>query len=248
MLPKFGQSVLRVLLLLAIGTLRTAGATHSGPKAPPRGSSSEYPCPEAAAIAPCVCGVEEDGGVSLDCSDVTSNQQLVSVFEEDIPVKGMASFTIRSNEHVTQLGDTFNGVTFRSITLDGLPNLRFVSQYFLHGCEDTLEELTLYYVPLMGTASFPFLTLDHYSRLTEIHMTHANLTQVPEITSASLEYLSIHDNPIRSVPAGELVTIVYLTRWQRSLLNSSFADVTSFLILFQCYFSCKILVLTCVLT
>ena len=52
----------------------------------------EFPCPDAAEIAPCICWTGEQSRLNLDSSNITSNEALNTVFLNPFPVKNFLGF------------------------------------------------------------------------------------------------------------------------------------------------------------
>ena len=85
-----------------------------------------YPCPGAADIAPCVCTVD-GSNLYMDCSAISSNEELNAVFLNDFPVPAFYEFRIDDNPFLTQLQFyCFGNVTFQRIILQ-YTNINYVS-------------------------------------------------------------------------------------------------------------------------
>ena len=164
--------------------------------------SRVFPCPEAADIAPCVCTVDVNSSLNMDCSAITSNEDLNTVFLSDFPVPTFKDFMIGNNTYFTELqSNCFGNVTFqRIIILD--TNINYVSPNALENSAGTLN-----YIYIRGgsltDSTFPFNSIFQYTNLDSLYInTQAQLNWVPAMTSNILTNLGLYYSPIDSFAPG----------------------------------------------
>ena len=161
-----------------------------------------FPCPDETDIAPCVCTFN-DTDLTMDCSAVESDEQLAAVFLKEIPVKEFYKFQIVNNDKIELLPDVFNGVSFRYIELYFVPNLAEITNFALADSRDTLENIYIFYSALTEV-SFPYSTLDQYTKLNYFYIYTSNINIIPLFRSSSLQTLSIAGGYISELPAGKI--------------------------------------------
>ena len=164
--------------------------------------AAQAPCPESADIAPCVCSIEADG-LQLDCSDIESDDDLARVFQQEFPMKEFWRFYILDNDNVEYLTDLLNGVTFRDITLNNVPNLTFVSDYALAENQFVLEKIQILNSKLNEkTFSIPLLGI--LEKLRYFYMGDSAFTNFPKmLVSESLDSIGFELGSLSSLSAGE---------------------------------------------
>lgn len=148
-------------------------------------NNKQFPCPEYSAITPCECSYDESDNLYMNCTDVESEEQLVSVFQAEFPFKTFKSFYMGPNAGIKFFGDIFNDVTFEEVEVVRATNLELVSQYWLYGSRDTLRYLAITHSKL-HSETFPFISMDAYTKLETLYITYANLTMVPPLHSETL--------------------------------------------------------------
>ena len=165
-------------------------------------SKSSFPCPEPTDIEPCTCFITAANELTLDCSAVESLEQLGDVFRKDFPVIQFDEFRINNNNNIKYLADIFNGVSFRSISLNDVFNLTEITTYALSDSKDSLENVYVHGSAL-DENTFPFSTLDQFPKLISLTISASNLAIWPAFLSSSIEYISFYDNHVTSLPAGK---------------------------------------------
>ena len=167
------------------------------------GHDKAFPCPNASAIAPCVCSTDLEGRLYLDCSRITSNQELEGVFLNFFPVKEFHEFKIVSNDFITELGDdVFQDVSFEHIYIQ-YTNINSVSQSALTSSETRLDWVLISYGNLTQD-TFPLDSLWKYTNMTTLFLEHqAGITSVPLMTSDTLPEISFYGCSISTITPGE---------------------------------------------
>lgn len=153
----------------------------------------DLPCPPANDIVPCVCTVLPDGEMEMDCSSVTSNSQLASIFSETVfSFKDFESFIMDSNYYLTSIkaGDLGVGITFKTIkiiygSLNTIENNAFMNSY------NTLTHLEIREANLF---SFPFNEIVRFTQLITLNLEGNQLFGFPVIGSTTLQYLYLEEN------------------------------------------------------
>lgn len=166
----------------------------------------ELPCPPAADIQPCVCTVLDSTTfeIEMDCSSVTSNEQLASIFSRDFPYDNFHYLVIENNNYLktVRAGDlgqkSFREITISYSSLESVEHNAFMASY------ETLEYLTIKYTNLR---SFPFDEIMGFTLLYTLHLDNNNLMGSPVISSSNLRYLYLNGNPISGV---RLISLPYL--------------------------------------
>ncbi|KAK3878698.1 hypothetical protein Pcinc_016682 [Petrolisthes cinctipes] len=162
------------------------------------------PCPNAADIAPCVCTVLPDNGMEMDCSSVTSSNELALVFSAEIPFLDFESLTIQNNDAITSLraGD-LGDATFRIITIMGGSLETVVMNAFMSSYH-TLTDLTI-----TGTKLnfFPFGEIESFTQLKYLNLENNDITGFPTLASATLRELLLGFNSIGEISLTSLTNL-----------------------------------------
>ena len=163
-----------------------------------------FPCPDATAIAPCVCTANEEGLLTLNCSGVESNAALNAVFLNEFPVKEFYKFYVEENENLTELGtDVFQDVTFEVIDVIKSDNINLVSVYALEASKDRLKTIRISNGKL-DENSFPLYNLQNYPVLDYLHLNYQReLTVLPPLISESMLDFSIYGASVSTLDPGE---------------------------------------------
>ena len=182
----------------------TKDLSYKSVKVPPSAEvlEKEYPCPEDADIAPCVCWVDSSSRLFLDCSNITSNEALNEVFLNPFPDTEFYEFLISSNNNFTQLqSNCFGNVSFeRIVILDTSINL--VSHFALTSSERRLSHVHIY-KGFLTESTFPFNHLSEYTSLRYLDIEAQNeLVWVPPLTSSTLDYLALYGCSVASISPG----------------------------------------------
>lgn len=165
----------------------------------------DYPCPEAADIVPCTCMVDVDRNLNMDCSAITSNEELNAVFLSDIPVPDFHEFKILDNDYFTQLQpNCFANVTFEKINIQHT-NIDFVSPAAL-----STSASKLWYIDidngLLTESTFPFESIHQYTNLEYLYVDHQwDMVTVPALASSTLALLRFDGCSLASLSPGNSV-------------------------------------------
>nr|ANG56300.1 leucine rich repeat only protein [Eriocheir sinensis] len=179
------------LLLLCTATLTQAAPNES--LAEPK---NDFPCPDVIAISPCVCtqvGLE----LNLDCSRVTSDNQLAGVFKADFPFNNFSMLTIVADSDAPRINivsldaDTFQDVSFVNIHITHT-NLQFIYPTALDKSAPRLETII---VTDSFLELFPFDLVDYAPLLTDLRVFRNNLIYMSEMSSDTLRHLDVAYNP-----------------------------------------------------
>ena len=166
-------------------------------------TSGAFSCPDETDIAPCVCTFTDTTDLTLDCSAVESDEQLAAIFTQNFPVREFYIFQMFTNDKIQLLSDVFNGVSFRYIHLYNVLNLTQITNNSLADSRDTLENIHIYGSALTED-TFPFSTLDQYTKLNHLYIEYCNINFLPAFNSSSLQTLIISGGHISVLPAGEI--------------------------------------------
>ena len=152
--------------------------------------AAAFPCPIPEDIHPCVCWTHITR-LNLDCTDVTSEQELANVFLQDFPEKEFYQFRINHTETVVYMNFNTNGVSFEKIYLSPGPvTIRGVSDYFLLNSHKTLTIFETENSQLTE-AGFPLDELNNFEILDRLIIYNSNVAQLPNLLSQNLSYLDI---------------------------------------------------------
>ena len=190
------------------GVAGTDQGSSSIPKNSAHVTSGVFPCPDETDITPCVCTFTDATDLTMDCSVVESDEQLAAIFTKNFPVKNFYMFLIYNNDKIQLLSDVFNGVSFRYLELFSVPNLAQITNGALADSRDTLENVEIYNSSLTED-TFPFSTLDQYTKLNYLKIYSSNMNFLPAFKSPSLQTLIIGDGHISELPAGKIYGLVF---------------------------------------
>ena len=191
---------------MAIGTLpgETAPVLELGKSksSDVEASPKNYPCPEATDIDPCICTVDTEGFLYMDCSSVLSNEELNNVFTNEFPVNKFEEFRLTNNDYFTQLQvNCFGNVTFSRIWISNT-NIDFVSSFALASSAERLNYIHIF-GGFLTDQQFPFIYLDTYTNLTHLEVSgQVNLTLIPLLTSNTLTDLEMEFCAIANISQG----------------------------------------------
>ncbi|KAK3867762.1 hypothetical protein Pcinc_026807 [Petrolisthes cinctipes] len=163
----------------------------------------DLPCPPAEDIQPCVCTVIDSStfDIEMDCSSVTTNDQLASIFSKDFPYNDFFSLVIENNNHLTtiRLGDlgqkTFQEIHISDGSLKTVEKNAFISSY---------GTLTYLYIVVTSLDYFPFHELSLFTQLEQLHLENNQLMGSPELSSSTLQLLRLYGNPIDGIELNAL--------------------------------------------
>ena len=161
----------------------------------------DYPCPAAAAIAPCTC-LWLLTELYLDCTSAVSNEEINQVFQQEFPVKAFYEFAITETSSIIDLDFSTNGVTFwRFNFISGPTTIETVSENVFLDSTDMVRVIMFENSQITETG-FPFDALSSYSNLDFLDFYGSQLSSVPPITSDTLTQLVVGNNLITEVSPG----------------------------------------------
>ncbi|KAK8732460.1 hypothetical protein OTU49_007110, partial [Cherax quadricarinatus] len=152
-----------------------------------------FPCPEDAAIAPCICSFSDN--FTLTCSDLDSKEQLAEIFKATFPINRFDYFVLE-NSNIGQLQKgVFGDIAFSAVMLDS-NNLTLIDEEVFATSYNFLKQLYIYEDNMGDELDFPIKDINQFTKLEEIdisgpYKTIISLT-LPELTSArlSLDFMS----------------------------------------------------------
>ncbi|XP_045102674.1 oplophorus-luciferin 2-monooxygenase non-catalytic subunit-like [Portunus trituberculatus] len=160
-------------------------------------AAATRPCPDANAIYPCTCTTEDIGTaihLNMDCSDVTSDSRLQSVFQASFPFSNFWSLTINpviSHPALTTLSPyVFGEVTFVHVLIDNT-YIHTVHEEAFSASHSTLTNLTLINSKIN---EFPFETMASFLHLRNLSLSNNRFPSLPNLESTSLEVLDLSHN------------------------------------------------------
>ncbi|CAL4172708.1 unnamed protein product [Meganyctiphanes norvegica] len=165
--------------------------------------SPKKTCPDKGDISPCLCLYDEkQDTLTMDCSAVTSEDELERVFTADFPSKHFEMFFMEMNNYVKVLrNNVFNQVTF-------------VKYWVYYGVLESIEDEALegndedYVTDLEfhdnNIQVFNFQSLDNFGSLRYIGFNHNSLTTWQPMESPDLKILELGFNPFGDLPANAL--------------------------------------------
>jgi hypothetical protein len=169
--------------------------------------AAAFPCPIPEDIHPCVCWTEEEG-IYLDCTDVTSEQQLENVFMQDFPVTEFYQFQINQTDILVDMNFTSNGVSFEKLLLyPGPLSIRSISNKFLMNSYTTLKTICIYNSQLTE-AGFPLDNLNIFEMLDFLSFDGSNVSHLPNLVSETLTGLRIIYSDIVNLYPGKIICVV----------------------------------------
>ena len=176
---------------------------RNSPTVPNSGQEKAFPCPEDPDISPCLCSVDEENHLYIDCSNVTSNEELRNVFTSHFPFTDFYQFSISDNTDVTALEHhVFGNVTFERIEIRGT-NISLVSEYALQSSQDKLNYIVINDGKLTPD-SFPFSSLDQYTQLDYLALNfQETMDWLPPLNSLNLTSFFCIGCSVTSLTSGE---------------------------------------------
>lgn len=183
----------KVLLLLLVSWCGAEGHAVNVTRKEPR----ELPCPESLDILPCVCTVNPDYSMDMDCSTVESEQQLSQIFNQHFDFVNFHMLTIEFNYNLNVLREGALGeCTFEEIEMH-YTSLATVESGALAKSFATARRLTFYSSYI---SYFPFEEIQSFEHLQQLDLSYNNIFGFPYVRSPTLEYLYLSGNPITDLP------------------------------------------------
>lgn len=158
--------------------------------------TSAQHCPFHMDIAPCLCTERGPSPeLDMDCSLVVDIDQLMRIFQADIPSTNFRRLTMTgTSDDPIQLGflpeGVFGSVTFQEIIIQHT-QIRRVDDYAFLGSNASLTVLTVSHSEL---TSFPTTILPLMPHLRQLDLSHNHLLFIPDLRSSSLRSLTLAHN------------------------------------------------------
>ncbi|KAK7067278.1 hypothetical protein SK128_002642 [Halocaridina rubra] len=160
-------------------------------------AQTEWPCPATDDIDPCICTFSDDTYLDLDCSNISNDTQLLTVFQAEFPFSKIRNFTI--------IGSASTPVNIKHFNADVFGNIYFENIYIQYTTLSTMDgdpfnrsQSTLQKVHITDNllTTYPFDTLQSYTLLTDLRLNDNNLTHMADIISPTLRHLDVSQNPV----------------------------------------------------
>ncbi|XP_071537757.1 oplophorus-luciferin 2-monooxygenase non-catalytic subunit-like [Panulirus ornatus] len=160
---------------------------------------TEWQCPSPEAIWPCRCSVDSRNNMDMDCSAVSSEEQLAAVFRTYFPNPNFRKFILYKNDRV------------KTLQAGALGNTTYQQIWITEGALETIEEgalfgsfHTAFYLVLNFNriSDFPFSDLPSFSGLVSLDLRHNHLVGFPKLASSTLQALYLSYNALECLPVG----------------------------------------------
>ncbi|XP_045616942.1 oplophorus-luciferin 2-monooxygenase non-catalytic subunit [Procambarus clarkii] len=155
-------------------------------------------CPNPDQIFPCTCSESTFPNLIMDCSDVTSEEELAAVFSANFPKLNFHEFIMRNNTHVRVLREgALGNTTYQEFSItNGV--LEEIEDHALSGSFSTAHKFDFSFNKI---STFPFQDLSQFPKLLQLYLNTNNLTEFPQMVSPSLQWLEMAENPLGYLPA-----------------------------------------------
>ncbi|XP_047485609.1 oplophorus-luciferin 2-monooxygenase non-catalytic subunit-like [Penaeus chinensis] len=184
---------LLAFLALALGSVAVSVAEDGAKDAELRSLS----CPDPQDISPCVCTVDLQHNMDIDCSQVESEDQLAQVFSSNIPFPTFQKLLIDRNKNLRVLRNGDLGpASFQIIEIvHGI--LEEVQDGALSHSYSTATRIDLQVNKL---TKFPFHEIPSFTSLSSLWLSLNSFSEFPSITSDSLTDIQLNTNFISEIP------------------------------------------------
>lgn len=178
-------------LLFALFALRSCeGAANSALRA--------LPCPDPEDIYPCVCTVDPEKHMTMDCSHVASEDELARVFSSNLPFTKFHLLMINGNQNLRVLREGDLGPASFEIIRIMFSVLEEVQDGALAGSYTTADAIVLIDNPL---SVWPFHELPLFTSLSLLELYGGALIAIPALRSGSLQKILLGYNQIDGIAA-----------------------------------------------
>ncbi|XP_068241563.1 oplophorus-luciferin 2-monooxygenase non-catalytic subunit-like [Palaemon carinicauda] len=151
----------------------------------------DIPCPYPGDIEPCICTVNDDYSMDMDCSKIRSEEDLQHAFSKKFPFYKFRKLIIENNDNFRVLGEgALGNASFEEININNCA-LNEIELHALHHSRGTLESLRLNDNKLW---SFPSFDLTQFPKLSYFSAQRNSFTVFPELVSYSLKTLFLDGN------------------------------------------------------
>ncbi len=153
-----------------------------------------FPCPDDNPILPCVCSDNPNQTLDMDCSEVTSSDQLAGIFSIHFPFNDFDNLFIKGNPYIRTLrvGD-LGDVSFSRIHITS-GRLESVVRGALETSYSTLISLDL---SGNHVTDFPFDEISSYWHNDELNFRYNALATFQRIQSSTLRSVQMGYNPLK---------------------------------------------------
>ncbi|XP_071541492.1 oplophorus-luciferin 2-monooxygenase non-catalytic subunit-like [Panulirus ornatus] len=188
-------------LLLVLSVARPGGVEASN-QSPQDDGPRDLACPDAQDIFPCVCSLNSQNSMDMNCSEVTSEDELAAVFQANFPSTTFHRLTIFGNRQLRILkSDALGSATFEEFWItDGA--LELVEDNALIGSSATAVHMVFNFNNIV---LFPFSDLHFFTSLKSLDLRHNFLAGFPVLVSPSLQTLYLSHNPLGGLPGSAFV-------------------------------------------
>ncbi|XP_047485653.1 oplophorus-luciferin 2-monooxygenase non-catalytic subunit-like [Penaeus chinensis] len=170
--------------LSALSALRSCeGAANDGLRA--------LPCPDPADIFPCVCTTGSENHMTMDCSDLASEDELARVFSSNLPFTKFHLLKIEENQNLRVLREGDLGPASFSVIIINGGVLEEVQYGAFAGSYSTAEVIDL---SRNALTEFPFYELPLFTSLSTVAVDNNVISSIPVLQSASLKDLNFGNN------------------------------------------------------
>ncbi|KAG7155894.1 oplophorus-luciferin 2-monooxygenase non-catalytic subunit-like [Homarus americanus] len=193
-------SHLYCLLFTILGVVQY-GVVASGSKSSVE-DQQDVLCPVPEDIFPCVCGVNDNNTLDIDCSKVVYEDELANVFRSYFPNPNFRRFTIKFNYYLQTLRDGALGNTTYTEFFFTESVLEVVEKNALSGSFHTATYLNFYSTKLQ---SFPFDDISSFTKLVTLDLRFNYFHEFPNISSVTLKTLALGGNSFDHLPTEAFV-------------------------------------------
>lgn len=154
-----------------------------------------WPCPNPVEISPCVCTADADFQLDMDCSAVTSDEELTQSFQAEMSFDLYRTLTISPTD--TSFLNTFTAETFGNRYFENVKitntKLQVIDDGTFALSEDHLISMDLSYNQIRN---YPFESLEEYGFLESLNLQGNQMTfeENLKIASNSLKSLDMSHN------------------------------------------------------
>lgn len=155
------------------------------------------PCPDPQDISPCICTVDSQHNMDIDCSLVESEDQLARVFSANIPFTKFNMLRIKDNKKLSVLrnGDlgpaSFQIIEVKNGVLEEVQD-GALSQSYSTATRIDFQSNRL--------SIFPFHEIPSFTSLSRLWLSVNSLPEFPTVSSDTLTSVGFGSNSFREVP------------------------------------------------
>ncbi|XP_063605712.1 oplophorus-luciferin 2-monooxygenase non-catalytic subunit-like [Penaeus indicus] len=188
-----GLHRLLALLALALGSVAVSEAEDRAKNAELR----SLPCPDPQDISPCVCTVDLQHSMDIDCSQVESEDQLAQAFSSYIPFPHFHALYISGNQHLKILRNGDLGpASFERIYITG-GVLEEVQDEALSQSYPTASHIDF---QANNVSTFPFHELPLFTSLVYLQLRSNSFESFPVLNSDTLQEIVLNGNLFGEIP------------------------------------------------